>query len=100
MIEKVFIISMIVWAVWICMQSEMIFEKLGVWLQEHLDKWFGKELGEYIGKPVFSCPICMSFWYGSLAYWIIWGESTKQWLIVVVGVIGLNTILSKLMPEK
>ena len=80
------------------MQEEMIFEKLGVWLQTHFDKWFGKMWGEYFGKPVFSCVTCMGFWHGSYLYWIIWGESVKEWLIVVISVVGINAIITKLEP--
>lgn len=33
-----------------------IFDKLGEWLDERLP--------EYISKPLYGCPICMSIWWG------------------------------------
>lgn len=92
MMEKVFILSFIVWAIYISMSESMIFERLG----DYLDS----KLPDYWGKPVFSCPVCMGGIYGAVLYWIIYGNNVKEWLVVNLAVIGLNAILVKLMPDK
>ena len=89
MLEKIVIVALIVDAIWVTMLDGMIFGKLGNWLDAHLS--------EYWGKPVFDCPACMSGVYGSVIYWLIWGESGKEWVIVFIGAIGFNTIFVKIL---
>ncbi len=89
MIEKIFIISFIVFSCWAMMWENMIFGRIRELLAD---------LNENIQKPLYDCPICMQFWYGTAFYWIIWGVSVKEWLIVVFAGMGLNAILIKLFP--
>lgn len=90
MVEKIFIISFIVFAIWYTYQEGEIFGALG--------KWFEKHLPEKLHQPVYECPVCMGGIYGAILYWLIWGNSIKEWLIVNIAVIGLNAILNKLFP--
>jgi hypothetical protein len=92
MIEPVLIISFMVFAIWYTMQPGEIFGKLGDWLERNLP--------EVLHSPVFDCAICMTPWYGSAIYWLIWGQSWLHWLSCVIGAMGLNVILSKLFPDK
>lgn len=91
MIEKVLIMSL--WTIGYCCTfwEGMIFEKIGNWLE--------KKLPEYIQKPVYSCFICACFWWGSLIYWLVWGNSVIEWFITVVAAMGLNGALSKLFRK-
>lgn len=91
MIEKVFIISFIVFAIWYSMRPEAIFEKLGDWLEDHLP--------EKLHQPFFSCPVCMAGIYGAVLYWLIYHNGLKEWLIVNIAAIGFNAIVSKLFPD-
>lgn len=91
MIEKILICSFITFACWYTMQQGEIFSFVG--------DLFAK-LPAPLHNPTFDCVICMGFWYGSISYWIIWHQSVKEWLIVGICVVGLNTILSKLFPPQ
>lgn len=92
MIEKIAVVSCIVFAIWYSMKEDEIFESVGDWLYDHLP--------EKLHSPFFSCPVCMSGIYGVVLYWIIWHGSVKEWLIVNIGAIGLNAIIDKLSPPK
>lgn len=91
MIEKIVIISFIVMAIWATMWEGAIFEFVRIWGDKHL--------GEKPRKPIYDCPICMTPWYGSIVYWIMWGNGVKEWLIVIIAAMGMNAILIKLFPE-
>lgn len=91
MIEKIIIASLETFAVWYTLQEGQIFGAFGAWLK--------KVLPEEVHNPVFDCPICMGFWYGgTIGYWLTYNGNWKEWLIVAIGTIGLNVILSKLFP--
>lgn len=97
MIEKIFIISFIVFAIHYTMLPGEIFGKLG--------NWFADNLPGAIHKPVFDCPVCMGFWYGTIIYWLVWGlwlcvSTWQEWIVCAIGVVGLNFVLSKLFPDK
>lgn len=95
MLEKIFIISFIVFAIWYSMKPGEIFDKLSDRLE--------KMLPEKIHPAVFSCPVCMTPHYGSILYWLIWGfwkhtAQWQEWPVVVIGAMGLNAIFSHLFP--
>lgn len=81
-----------VFAIYTSMQEDMIFDKLRLWLEKIIKS-------EYWQKPVFACVICMAGIYGAAIYWIIWHNSIKEWIIVNISAIGLNAILSKIIPD-
>lgn len=96
MIEKVVIISFLVFATYITMQDDMIFDRLGHWFEKILPEWFH--------KPAFACVICMGGIYGAAWYWLVYGllfqsATPKEWIVVNLSVIGLNAILTKLFPD-
>jgi hypothetical protein len=91
MIERILITSLIVFAIWATMWEGAIFEFVRTWGE--------KNLSEKMQKPIYDCPVCMCFWYGTALYWIVWGVSIKEYLIVVVAAMGLNAVLIKLMPD-
>ncbi len=88
MIEKVIIIALLVIAVWAVFLDGMIFGKIGNWGANKLPKW--------LSKPLFDCMICMTVYYGTAAYWLIWGESVKEWAVVVIAAMGFTTIFAKM----
>lgn len=101
MIEKSLIIALLVLSIHYTMQDEQIFERLG--------KLFERVLPEAIHKPVFSCPICMVPWYGSILYWVIpWHRigitrapehDVWQWVVVIVAGMGINIVINKWSPD-
>lgn len=92
MIEKVIIISLIVFAIHYTMQHGEIFGFLG--------DWFNKALPSSIHGPVYDCVVCMAPWYGSIIYWMVWRVRVIEWLIVVIAAMGLNAIINQLSPDK
>ena len=92
MIEKLFIISFIVFGIFATMQDGMIFEKIGVWVED--------TVGEYWGKPIALCPVCMFPWYGSIVYWVYpWQHVWYEWVALMIAGIGLNYIFIRLFSE-
>lgn len=83
MLEQAAIIAFITIAVWATMLYEMIFG----WVRDKTEHW-----PIWLKKPVYECPICMTAWYGTLAYWLIWGNSVKEWGIVVICGMGIVTV--------
>lgn len=90
MLEKIVITSFIVMAIWATMLEGMIFGIIRVWFAN---------LAEKYQKPLFECPICLTPWYGSLVYWLLWGESLREWGIVIIAAMGLNTVFVKLFKD-
>ncbi len=53
------------------------------------------KLPEWLSKPLYGCPICMSFWYGSLFY-ILYNGFDKWLIIVVFAAAGINAFIANL----
>ncbi len=83
MLPKIFITAFIVMAIYASMAEGMVFGKVRVWLGSLNDFW---------KKPVFDCFICMVPYYGSIVYWIAWHRSWQEWLVVIIGAMGANTV--------
>jgi hypothetical protein len=92
MIEKIIITSLIVMAIWATMWEEAIFD--------FVRKWGEKNLSEKMQKPLYDCPVCMCFWYGSAFYWLYYRNNRAEWLVVVIAAMGLNAVLVKLFPDE
>ncbi len=86
MLEKIVIISLLVIAIWATMLPTMILGFLGNWIVDKFPEW--------ISKPVCDCVVCMVPYYGSALYWLIWGNSGKEWGIVVISAMGLNVVFA------
>jgi hypothetical protein len=97
MIEKILIISLLVLSIHYTYQPGEIFARLG--------SWFERNLPYQIHQPVFDCNICMCPWYGSVIYWAVWGlwlhtGTWQEWVIVIIGAMGINIIINKWAPDK
>jgi len=62
---------------------------------EDVANWLDTKLPEWIIKPLYGCPICMSFWYGSAMY-ILYHGLDKWILIVVFCAAGINAFIVNL----
>lgn len=91
MLAASLIIALIVLSIHYTMQEGEIFSKLG--------DWFNNNLPEQIHQPVFECNVCMTPWYGSIVYVLIWGVNW-QWPVVVIAAMGVNVAINKLSPDK
>lgn len=91
MVEKIIIITLIVWSVYGVFANGMILSPVSRWMSRWMPAW--------LQKPVYACTACMSFWYGTAGYWIIWGTSWQEWIIVVAATVGLNVILVNFQPN-
>ena len=72
---------------------------------EDVANWLDTKLPEWIIKPLYGCPICMSFWYGSFFY--ILYEGFDKWIVLVVfcaaginaAIVNLNNTISDLQGD-
>lgn len=92
MIAHILITSLFVFGYCCTFWEDMIFGKLGNWLDERLPDW--------LAKPLYQCFICAAFWWGSVLYLVAWRESVLDWFITVVSAMGLNAVLSKLFAKE
>lgn len=95
MIEKAIILSLIITAMHVSMCEGMLLNPLRVMIGNALDK---AKLS-VLKKPIYECLICMGGVYSVLIYPILWGFSFEV-LPVMLCVIGLNTIVSRLIEER
>lgn len=61
-----------------------IFEKVGDYLQTRLPEW--------IQKPLYDCPICMSFWYGTAIQLLLHKNFGVELFLEVFAAAGINVI--------
>lgn len=90
MLEKSFLVAFIVLAIHGIFYEGMIFGKVRQWLAPLNDK---------IKKPLYDCCFCQTPWWGSAAYWIIWGNSWHEFIPVVLAAAGINFFISVFLPE-
>lgn len=64
-----------------------------------VSRWVGKRVHPNIQKPIYACTVCMSMWYGSTFYWIIWGNSWQEWLTITFCSMGANAIIVSFLPK-
>lgn len=55
-----------------------------------------KKWPEKLEKPIFSCPICMTPYYGSVFYWVCLAGSWREWIVVIFVAMGINSLLVRL----
>ena len=92
MLLQALIISFIVLFIYKTMDEGMIFEKLG--------NWFKENLPEEIHMPVFNCPICMTPWYGTIIYFILFYHGEFIWrdyLGTIFAAGGISVIFAVLL---
>lgn len=85
MLAQIVVISLIVLAVYATMIKGNIFS-------------FIRRLGdryapEWVQKIVYDCYICMCAYYGSIAYYLLFRNSIKDWIVTIICAMGLNTFV-------
>jgi len=68
MIERIIILSLLSIAICSTTWQDMIFQKPADWIESKIGIW--------LSKPLFSCYVCATFWYGIIAAlilgWPVW----------------------------
>jgi hypothetical protein len=95
-------------------QEDMIFEKIGdkLWGEEKyytIDKATKVKKGllpEWICKPLFQCPPCMSSIHGTYAFFSLFDhhhinilDTVSLWVAFCVCLCGLNYLITKIVLE-
>lgn len=86
-------ISLIITSIHVCMGDGMILQEVRIRIQNVLDKYCTPNLSKNIQKPLFSCLICMSSFWGFIGcvYFKIPMNHCVESILIVCGV---NTIIS------
>ena len=93
MITHILVISLCVFSIWYTLQPGEIFGWWGNILSRILPAW--------LHDPAFECPVCMTAWYGSAVYYLFFfSGSWQDWVLTVIGAMGLSVVILKLAPEK
>lgn len=92
MLQQSFVIAFIVLAVHAVFLPGMIFGKIS----GTISLWAATKNGFYekIRKPLFECPVCQTPWWGTIAYWIVYGNSAKEWVVCCICATGINFVIS------
>lgn len=92
MVERIFVISLIITAIHVVMWEGMLLERLGKRICSLLDRLHMS----FLQKPLVTCNICMGGVYTLLIYPILYGWS---WEIIptMIGVIGMNTLIAAIL---
>jgi len=65
---------------------------------EDVGNWLDRKLPEWISKPLYGCPICMSFWYGGIILFLFGWQFNVMFVLTVFaagGVSVINVIICK-----
>lgn len=89
MTEKIFVTSCVIFAIYGTMIKGMIFD--------FISDYVARKFSTGVQKIVYDCPICMCPYYGSVFYWLVYHNSVKEWIIVIIASMGLNTIIIKFL---
>lgn len=89
LIEKSLVIAFLVLGAASLLWDGMLLEKLRPKLE--------KVLPEFLHKPLFACAVCMTPWWGSLAYIILFGFDGLTMLSTIIIAFTINLILVKFL---
>ncbi len=92
MIERIFITSLTVFAIWYSMLEGEVFGWLGKFIHNHTPTW--------AHSPLYDCPVCMIPYYGTALYWLAWGVNWQQWLLTIIPAMGLNVVITRMWPKE
>lgn len=91
MFEKIFIVTLIVWGVHVLFWDSMI---LGF-----ISRWLMYRIPVFIIKPLYACPVCMTPYYGTIVYIIMWKFDVADWGLTLFASMGLSGIIVSFIPE-
>lgn len=82
MIEHALTIASIVLFLHSCTWGGMIFNGIQNWVKPE----------DWMSKPIYNCPICMTPYYGTLIYVLFFGVSLQDWLLTVGTACGFSVV--------
>lgn len=85
MLEKFFIVTSVVWAFYAVFWDGMILGPVSRWLSYRIPTWL-----QFI---LWACPVCMTPYYGSAVYWTLWHNSVLEWIVCIMGALGVSAII-------
>ena len=97
---------LIIWAIHILFQEEHLLGKVGTFFRGPRSEDDEEEtLREYLMRPIFDCPICMSSVWGTIGFFALdyfFGVHLPYKLLIpyVLALCGLNTILVKFTTKE
>lgn len=86
MLSHSLIIALLVLSIHYTMLEGEMFSALG--------RFFERTLPAAIHPSIFECNVCMTPWYGSIIYVLIYGVNW-QWPVVVITAMGFNIVINK-----
>lgn len=95
MLVAALIIALIVLSIHYTMLDGEIFGKLG--------NWFAKHLPEKIHPSVFECNVCMTPWYGTPLYLLLFQKGDAPWWYIfptLLVAMGINVVINKWAPKE
>lgn len=106
MLVAALIIALIVLSIHYTMLDGEIFGKLG--------NWFAKNLPAKIHPSVFECNVCMTPWYGTPLYFLLFQKGTPLYLMIfgkgdapwwyifptLLVAMGINVVINKWAPKE
>lgn len=93
MITEYFLMVMAVTVFWqwgfsYCFRSDEVFGWAGDWMRKNWKEW--------VNKPLFDCPYCLSSIHGSIFFWMFLNEYPLiMWPIFIVGLTGVSALFGK-----
>lgn len=90
MLEQSAIIALLVLSIWYTYQEDEIFHGMSRFMEKYTPA--------AIHPALFECNVCMTPWYGSVLYVLMYGISW-QWPVVVITAMGINSAINKLSPN-
>jgi hypothetical protein len=59
---------------------------------EDVGNWLDRKLPEWLSKPLYGCPICMSFWYGGIILFLLGWQFNVTFVLTVFAAGGISVI--------
>lgn len=94
MFEKAAIIAFIIFGLHYIMYTPgMILSFVADWFAKKAVKRHPDGYPHWIEKPIYSCPICQVPYYGSAIYWLFLGHDWREWIVVILTAMGINSVI-------
>jgi hypothetical protein len=89
MIYHLFLASFFIFGIRVLFLEGMLFGTVRERILEGLPEW--------VKKPTFACPACMSSVYGTFYFIIMMGGAWPWWLFFIIALAGLNWMIMGLV---
>ncbi|MCW3466510.1 hypothetical protein [Chitinophaga nivalis] len=89
MLEAIGIGTLFVLGVYAAMGEEMILH----WLKLFLEQLTNNRILKYLRPALYECPICMSSFWGTIAWLLMGFHFSELWVLYVIAVAGVNYLV-------